>query len=111
MGKRMSFKQLLQQDVENVFLNPAEFGGIHMVDDREMAIVIDDHESYKRQTQGQYADGNYMKRKLIYMAAADFGRLPTYGSYITIDGEGYTVMDAVAEGDIYAVTIEANGGI
>ena len=111
MHKKLSFKELLQQDAKNVFLNPAEFGGAHMVDDREMVIVIDDHELSKRQTQGQYADGIYKKQKLIYMAAADFGPRPTYGSYITIDGEGYTVVDAVAEGDIYAVTIEANRGI
>ena len=110
MPKRMGFKELLQQDVKNVFLNPAEFGETHTVNDKEMVIVIDDHELLERQIQGQYADGIYMKRKLAYVPAADFGPLPAKGSLFMIDEEGYIVVEAIAEGDIYAVTIEANEG-
>lgn len=108
MRKKMSFKELLQQDVKNVFLNPAEFGETHMVNDKEMVVVLDDHELLERQIQGQYADGIYMKRRLVYVAAADLGPLPVQGTLFTIDGGDHIVVEAVAEGDIYAVTIEAN---
>lgn len=112
MNKRMGFKELLQQDVKNVFLNPAEFGEAHTVEGREMVIVIDDHELLEHQRKtGQCLDGIYDKQRLIYVAAEDIGPLPAQGSFFTIDNESYTVVDAVAEGDIYAITIGANGNI
>jgi len=37
----MTFKEQLAADVGAVFLNPAEFGETHIVNDKEMAIVID----------------------------------------------------------------------
>ncbi len=104
----MTFKEQMAKDVGAVFLNPNEFGETHVVDGREMVIVMDNNELLARQRQGQYADGIYAGQKLIYVAAADFGPLPAYGSFFTIDDEGYTVIDAISEGDVYAVTIEAN---
>lgn len=104
-----TFKELLEQDVKNVFLNPEEFGEIHKVDDREMVVVIDDHELREHPQQaGQHLDGIYAKQRLIYVAAADFGPLPVHGAFFTLDDEGYTVVDAVEEGDMYAIAIEAN---
>lgn len=108
----MAFKELLEQDVKNAFLNPKEFGEVHIVEGREMVIVIDDHELLEHQRKaGQCLDGIYDKQRLIYVAAEDIGALPAQGSFFTIDDESYTVMDAVAEGDIYAITVGANGNI
>ena len=44
MLKKMGFKELLRQDVKNVFLNPAEFGEEHTVNGKRMQIIIDDNE-------------------------------------------------------------------
>lgn len=108
MHKRMSFKELLQQDAKNVFLNPAEFGETHTVNGKEMVIVIDNYELHGDQGQaGHPKDGSYMKRKLAYVAAEDFGPLPKQGSSFTIDKGRYRVVDAIREGDIYQITIEA----
>lgn len=108
MPEGMTFKELLEQDVKNVFLNPEEFGELHKVDDKEMVILIDDHELLERQQRaGQHLDGIYTKQRLVYVSAADFGPLPAYGSLFLLDDESYTVTDAVEEGDIYAITIEA----
>lgn len=105
----MTFKEQLAADVGAVFLNPQEFGETHIVDDKEMVIVIDDYGSSEHQRQaGQYLDGIYTKRRRVYVAAADFGPLPKQGSVLTVDDDEYTVMDAVAEGDIYVITAEAN---
>lgn len=107
----MTFKEQLEADVGAVFLNPLEFGEVHTVDDKEMVITIDDYELSGRQWQaGQCLDGIYVKQRAIYVAAADFGPLPAHGSYLTIDNKGYTVMDAVAEGDLYRIAVEANEG-
>lgn len=107
----MTFKEQLAADVKGTFLNPKEFGEVHTVDGREMAVVIEDHELQGRQGQELYADGIYAKRKLLYVAAADFGPLPTHRSFFTVDAESYTVIDATAEGDMYAITVEANEGL
>lgn len=108
MRERMSFKELLQQDVKDAFLNPAEFGETHMVNDKEMVIVIDDNELIGRQ--GQHMDGIYKGQKLVYVASADFGPLPKQGSVFKLDGGTYTVDSAAAEGDICSITISANRG-
>lgn len=108
MPKRMGFKELLQQDAKNVFLNPAEFGEVHTVDGKEMAIVIDNYELTEGQGQtGHPKDGSYMKQKLVYVAAEDLGPLPKQGSRFTIDKKKYRVVDAVREGGIYRISIEA----
>lgn len=105
----MTFKEQLAADVGAVFLNPQEFGETHMVDDKEMVIVIDDYSSSEHPRQaGQYLDGLYTKTRQVYVAAADFGPLPKQGSVFTVDDGEYKVMDAVAEGDMYVITAGAN---
>lgn len=108
MHKKMSFKELLQQDVKDVFLNPQEFGETHTVNDKEMVVVIDDNELIGRQ--GQHMDGIYKGQKLVYVSAADFGPLPKQGSIFRLDGDTYTVDSAATEGDVYSITVSANRG-
>lgn len=105
----MSFKELLEQDVKNVFLNPEEFGEVHTVNGKEMAIVIDNYELQERQGQtGHPKDGSYMKQKLVYVAASDFGPLPKQGVRFRINKEEYRVIDAAREGSLYQIIIEAH---
>lgn len=107
MGK--TFKELLQQDVKNAFLNPAEFGETHMVNGTEMTIIIDSNEQIEREKRGtQQTDGVYMNQKLIYVDAVDFGPLPAQGSLFTLDRRKYRVADAISEGGVYSITVEAN---
>lgn len=108
MHKRMGFKELLQQDVKNVFLDPAEFGETHMVNGREMPIVIDNYGLRERQAQAGYPkDGSHVKQELIYVAEGDYGPLPKQGTSLTIDRGSYRVVDALKEGGIYQLLIEA----
>ncbi len=107
MGK--TFKELLIQDVKAVFLNPAEFGETHMINGTEMAVIIDNNEQIEREKRGaQQMDGMYMNQKLIYVDAADFGPLPAQGSLFTLDKRKYRVADAISEGGVYSITVEAN---
>lgn len=45
----LSFKEILAQDVKQVFLNPAEFGETHLVNGEPMTIVLDDVENIERE--------------------------------------------------------------
>ncbi len=105
----MSFKEILESDVHEVFMNVDEFSDMHMVNGKGMAVQIDSNEQIEREKRlYQHVDGIYKNQKLMYVAASDFGKLPAQGSKVTVDGKLYTVTDAISEGGIYSITIEAN---
>lgn len=105
----MSFKDILQSDVHEVFMNAGEFSDMRTVNGREMAVQTDSNEQIEREKRmAQNVDGVYVNQKLIYVAAADFGPMPKQGSTLNLDGKIYRVADAVDEGGVYSITIEAN---
>ena len=59
-------------------------------------------------------DGIYLNHKLIYVSAEHYkkapGRsgMPKQGSVLTLDGKIYRVADAIDEGGVYSITLEAN---
>lgn len=105
----LSFKEILQQDVKNVFLNPLEFGETHLVNGEPMTISSDDIENIEREKKMKsHMDGIFTRQVFFYVASADFGPLPKEGGIIDLDGEKYTVVDATDECGIYGITMEAN---
>ena len=105
----MSFKDIIEDDVRGVFMNPQEFSEMHTVNGVEMAVQIDSNEQIEREKRfNQHMDGIYLNQKLIYVAASDFGPLPKQGSILTLDKRTYRVADAVSEDGVYSITIEAN---
>ncbi len=105
----MSFKDIIEDDVHGVFMNPQEFSEMHTVNGVEMAVQIDSNEQIEREKRfNQHMDGIYLNQKLIYVAASDFGPLPKQGSILTLDKRTYRVADAVSEDGVYSITIEAN---
>lgn len=105
----MSFKDIIEDDVHGVFMNPQEFSEMHTVNGVEMAVQIDYNEQIEREKRfNQHMDGIYLNQKLIYVAASDFGPLPKQGSILTLDKRTYRVADAVSEDGVYSITIEAN---
>lgn len=105
-----SFKELLQQDVSRVFLNPAEFGELHRVNGKPMTILLDDMENIEREKKMKsHMDGIFARQVFFYVSAAEFGGpMPGQGSYLTLDGGTYQVVDASDECGVYAITLEAN---
>lgn len=109
MLKKMSFKELLRQDVKTVFLNPAEFGEEHTVNGKRMQIIIDDNELTEREKRMKSnMDGIYKKQMLIYVSALDYGPLPGIGKPVKIDGVTFIVTDSINEGGVYSLHLEAN---
>lgn len=101
-----SFKDLIADDIHNVFMNVDEFGEKHTIDGRAMTITVDNSEIIERsKKQIERTDGIYKKQILFYVSRAEFGRLPAIGSVLQFDGGQYTVTDAVSEGGIYSITI------
>lgn len=108
MVKR-SFKELVQKDVGDVFLRLDEFGDTHIIDGKEMTVLIDDNEIIEREKKMKSnMDGVYVRQKLIYVKAEEFGSLPAIGRAIMFDGKRYLVLEAVDEQGVYSITMEAN---
>ena len=109
MHKRMTFKELMRQDVKKVFLNPEEFGEEHIVNGKRMLIMIDDNELTEREKRMKSnMDGIYKKQTLIYVSALDYGPLPGIGKPVKIDGVTFIVTDSINEGGVYSLHLEAN---
>lgn len=107
--QRKSFKEILNQDIENVFLNTLEFADIHNVDGKDMPVQVDDNEIIEREKKSSSnMDGVYVKQKLIYVKAKDFGALPAIGRQIMLDGKRYMVVDSTDEYGVYTITLEGN---
>lgn len=107
--QRKSFKEILNQDIENVFLNILEFADIHNVDGKDMPVQVDDNEVIEREKKAKSnMDGVYVKQKLIYVKAKDFGSLPAIGRQIMLDGKRYLITDSTDEYGIYTITLEGN---
>lgn len=105
----MTFKEIVRNDAEAVFLNGDEFADEHEVDGEKMKIIIDNNEHLEREKRYRaLEDGIHQKQVLFYVSAARFGRLPKIGRVLTLDGKQYKVTDAIREDGIYSISLEAN---
>lgn len=105
----MSFKDIVRSDIDNVFMNPDEFGTMHTVNGKRMVVVIDNNELIERAKRiNSHMDGMYVKSTLIYVKAKDFGALPQVGGAVDLDGKTFRVTDATNEDGLYSIHLEAN---
>ena len=104
-----SFKDIIKEDTSTTFINTNEFSNIHNIDGRDMPVQIDDNEIIEREKKANSKmDGVYVKQKLIYVKADDFGALPAIGRQIMLDGKRYLVVDSTDEYGVYTITLEGN---
>lgn len=106
-----SFKDIIKQDIKNTFMNGDEFSDKHVIDGKEMSVIVDGFELLEREKKlKDKTDGLFLKQKLIYVAAEDFGPLPSIGRVIKLDKSNYRIIDAIAENGMYSLTLEAYKG-
>lgn len=105
----LSFKEILERDINEVFFNLSEFSDSHIIDGTSMTAMIDDMEHIEREKKMKsHMDGLHAREILLYVKASEFGPLPAQGRLLNLDGKRYTVLDAVDEGGVYTITLEAN---
>ena len=46
---RKSFKEVMKDDVNNIFMNVDEFADMHTVDGKEIPVLVDDNEIIERE--------------------------------------------------------------
>lgn len=106
----MTFKQVMDRDVDETFLNVAEFADLHYIDGNNVPALIDDMENIEREKRMKSnMDGIHARQVLLYVKASVFpSGLPAQKRLIKLDGKMYTVVDATDEGGVYTITLEAN---
>jgi len=106
---KRTFKELVQADISNTFMNKEEFSDIHMIDGKQMTVTIDNNEHIEREKRyNRTMDGIYVKQILIYVSKAEYGQLPAFGKQLVLDEKRYRVADAIDEDGLYSITLEAN---
>lgn len=104
----MGFKDMILDDIKEIFLNPEEFGEIHIIDGVEMYVIIDDMELVNREKKvRELAEGLHIKQLLFYVSEEEYGPLPLVDRRMELDGNYYIVTDAISEGGIHSISLEA----
>jgi hypothetical protein len=112
MGKDQrvkTFKDVLRSDIKSVFLNFEEFGEEHEINGETVLIIIDENELTEREKRIRRGiDAELHKKQLLfYVAAEDFGPLPSPGRLLDLDGKKYEITEADNEDGIYSINLEA----
>lgn len=104
----MTFKDIIRNDID-LFVNQDEFADMHLIDGKEVPVMIDNNEQVEREKRmTQHMDGIYKKQLLIYVKKSDYGVLPAIGKILNLDGRVYKIMDAIDEDGIFSISLEAN---
>lgn len=104
----MSFKDVIQSDINQLFINSQEFGEEHLVDGKTMNVMIDNNEQIEREKrETKMGEGLFIKQVLFYVSQEEFGKLPKIGRQMMFDSRKYLVKDAINEDGIYSISLEA----
>ena len=99
-------RKMVQEDIENVFLDLDMFGEEHMVAGKMRTIILDDVENLRRNEQAQDPEALHNRRRMFYIAAKEFKKMPNAGMMIELDRKPYKIVRVEEEGGILAITIE-----
>lgn len=89
-----AFKDMIDNDNKNVFINPDEFGEFYRIEGRKVAIVVDDDELKERQGGQDLAVAE--SGTLFYAKTADLPPRRAAGSNLNVNGRE-CIVDAWSE--------------
>lgn len=101
------FKDLIQHDLGNVFMNADEFAEPHIIQSRTLTIIVD-HERLMERTNKEY-QGSYIGDILFFVSEANYGPKPKIGEVLIFDKKPCTVTDAQTEDGMHEIILQYNG--
>lgn len=109
-----SFKEVLSKDIDT-FLNLREFSELHNINGVFLNCLIDDDVLRENKAgskedafSSRYRDGTYYGYETLYVKISDFGKAPTPGALLKIDGDDYAVRKVKEQMGIYEIEIMRN---
>ena len=102
----MSFRDMVQADLHNVFFNVEEFAEEHTINGKKMLCVIDQDENAASSVQSVM--GVYVANRRIYVKESDMKVLPKEGLQLRLDDRMYFVTDARLEMGAVVIELQVN---
>ena len=100
MVDNMDFKEILQDDINNAFLDSSEFAEVHNVTDGTETGIYGISQKID--------DGLYKGDKVIYISTEDTKRPPP-GNMLVLDNIRYTIVSTTEQCGMYMVVIRKIG--
>jgi hypothetical protein len=104
----MSFKDIVQQDLDNIIFNTEEFAEVHTIDGKQLKVAVD-NDALMERSKKEY-DGISVGEILYFVKALDFGELPEEGTPQAFDGRMMYVFNAREDDGIYEIILRQNRG-
>ena len=110
------FKDIIDEDIADVFLNASEFAEHHAINGIAVMCIIDDDVSEDNVNISIYGDaargnsGLYNNARIIYVSATALPGKPKVNGVLDVDGKRYLVQAVDDEDGMYKITIEYTGG-
>lgn len=99
----MSFKDIMQSDLDDIFFNTDEFSTLSIVDGVEMKVIVSDNLRKDSTKYRKNMENNYSKEgKTFTLKKSDFDLLEKViiGSDLVVDEEPYKVLKITKEDGI-----------
>lgn len=104
----MNFKEVVENDINNVFMDLEVFSEKHNIDGNMLDIIVDENELIKRELKTDNNDREHKHRKLIYVKATDLDSEPRIDMPLRLDKKIYLIKDITEEAGIYSLVLEVN---
>lgn len=99
-----SFKDILNNDLDSVFINKEEFAERHYIDGVLKTVIVD-NETLKERNQKEY-DGILQADILYFINSSDINREVKTGDIQMFDGSSYKVFDVKYDSGMYEVILQ-----
>lgn len=108
----LTFKEAALSDVQDIFFDTAEHAEMHLVDGKEMPVIIEeerlqDHSAHWEAGAKQNFDtGLYTAYTILYVKVSDYGPRPSVGKLLVLDAgtdhkRTYTIQKCNEEDGVY----------
>lgn len=105
----VNFKELMAEDVDDVFLDTDENAEEHDIDGQTVLCSVDQVSSRERSDrQNETYDGIFKATAMLAVKEAVLGYRPVFGQAMKVDGTMYLVAKCVEDSGLLLVTLEAN---
>lgn len=107
----MNFREAMEDDIKNVFLDIDTFGEVHTVNGKEITVCIQDglFTEPDGRLNANKRMGIFADSRIMYVSAQDLGK-PKVGTDLNVDGKMYKVSAALDEGGIRRIELERKDG-
>ena len=106
----MGFKEVVDDDIQNVFMNSEEFGTKHTLNNREVICVIDEEKFQQKQKNGLISteEGVFQNGFTLFIGKPHLNTRPHVGEKITVDNVKYEVAASKYDMGMYEIDLFRN---